>query len=123
MTLRPSTAPRMKRQTRIGRSRAGEGGEGGGRAYAARSRKRGSNPKLKSASPPDFTTTLRVTAICNLLHRLSPLSTALHRPIVFETPALRAPGPPPAPVPRRDRERPPPARGARPRCEIGRAHV
>src|SRR5437764_8708356 len=53
--LSPSTAPRWKRQTSVGRS---DGRSVGRRnAYAARARKRGSRPTLTSASPPAFTNT------------------------------------------------------------------
>src|SRR6266849_9177007 len=50
--LRPSTAPRWKRHTKMRRS---DGRADGRTANAARARNSGSRPKLKSARPPDFT--------------------------------------------------------------------
>src|ERR1700747_1263882 len=53
--LRPSTAPRWKRQTRIGRSDGLAAGRAA--AYAARARNSGSSPRLTNANPPAFTNT------------------------------------------------------------------
>src|ERR1700758_760095 len=53
--LRPSTAPRWKRQTRIGRSDGPTAGRAA--AYAARARNSGSSPRLTNANPPAFTNT------------------------------------------------------------------
>src|ERR1700758_2020516 len=53
--LSPSTAPRWKRQTRIGRETARNGAAGRLAAYAARARNSGSSPRLNSARPPDLT--------------------------------------------------------------------
>src|SRR5512135_180187 len=61
--LRPSTAPRMNRHTSTGWAEPGAGGNGRASTYAARSRNRGSSPRLTSASPPDFTNTLLDTVI------------------------------------------------------------
>src|ERR1051325_4373060 len=121
----PSTAPRWKRQTRMGRSEAVWGGKGRYDANAARARNSGSRPRLKSASPPDFTKTRLDIDIARLLEDfatpyrpfftapyrplppLTALFTALYRPlppstvIASETPVPRSParrrarGPPP----------------------------
>src|SRR3989442_1946956 len=74
--LRPSTAPRWNRQTRIGRSEAGGGGRGREEANAARARNSGSRPKLTKARPPDFTNTRLETDISD-----SSQATACYRPL------------------------------------------
>src|SRR5437773_12137697 len=51
--LSPSTAPRWKRQTRVGQSDGLTVGRPD--ANAARARNNGSSPRLTSARPPDFT--------------------------------------------------------------------
>src|SRR5437763_7353335 len=58
--FRPSTAPRWKRQTKIGRREAAKGRR---RAYAARPRNNGSSPRLTRASAPDLINTLRETVM------------------------------------------------------------
>src|SRR5256885_5920042 len=96
--LSPSTAPRWKRHTRIGRERAGEDGRGREEAKAARARNSGSRPKLNRANPPDFTKTLleidmvRSSDRCRLLPPLPPF-------IAVETPVRRSRGRPPGPAP------------------------
>src|SRR6266487_1677865 len=80
--LSPSTAPRWKRQTRIGRSRAVEGGARRSRPSAARAKKSGSSPTLNRAIPPDFTNTRLDIDMCpsstvTAFVRPSPPSTAL----------------------------------------------
>src|SRR6185295_4962545 len=60
--LSPSTAPRWKRQTSVGR-REGRDRRAPRKAYAARPRNRGSSPRLTSARPPAFTKTRREMVI------------------------------------------------------------
>src|SRR3989440_10638296 len=77
--LSPSTAPRWKRQTRIGRWRAVEGGEKRSRPSAALARKSGSSPTLNRAIPPDFTNT-RLDIVMAEPPKPSPPFTVFHRP-------------------------------------------